>query len=307
MVKMNYKIIHFHNPPDTLIIIGIFWKLFGKKLVFDHHDLSPDLYLVKFERKPDLIHKILLFFENTSCNLVDYVIATNESYKKIEQDRCHIDADKIFIVRNGPNLNKIRIVNPFSNLRKNGITNVCYLGDINKQDGLDYLIEVMNKIVNIYKYKKIQLLVIGDGDYVPNIKRMSEDYSLSDFIIFTGFIGEQQKLNQYLSSIDIFVDTAPDTFLNHSSTFIKLMEYMVFKKPIVSFSLKESMYTLKDAGIFIEPNNCDEMAKSIINLIDNNELKEKMAEKSAKRITQFSWDVVSIPLIQLYQKLSNNI
>src|SRR5262252_4068434 len=42
-LKEGIDVIHAHNPPDTLFLVGAFHKLFGRNFVFDHHDLSPEL------------------------------------------------------------------------------------------------------------------------------------------------------------------------------------------------------------------------------------------------------------------------
>src|SRR6266700_3294364 len=43
--------IHACNPPDLFFLIGGFYKLCGKKFLFDHHDANPELYVAKFGRK----------------------------------------------------------------------------------------------------------------------------------------------------------------------------------------------------------------------------------------------------------------
>jgi glycosyltransferase involved in cell wall biosynthesis len=101
-VKHGFDAVHTHNPPDTLSMIGIFYKVLGKKYVFDHHDLSPELYLTRVSAKRDLIYRGLMFFERLSCRFSDIIISTNESYRQIEVSRHSVNSEKIFIVRNNP-------------------------------------------------------------------------------------------------------------------------------------------------------------------------------------------------------------
>ena len=95
---------------------------------------------------------------------------------------------------------------------------------------------------------------------------MAKDLNLSEYVVFTGHVYDRKDLCKYLSTADIFVDAAPYSFLNDNSTFIKHMEYMVFEKPVVSFLLKESRFSLQNVGLFITPNDTDEMAKAVIML-----------------------------------------
>lgn len=303
-LKYKFHVLHVHNPPDTLVILGVFWKIFRKKFVFDHHDLSPDLYLEKFGSGKNLVYKILLFLEKTSCKLADRVIATNNSYKQIEEERCSVDSKKIYIVRNGPDLNQVKKAEPISDLRKKSNTILCYLGSINKQDGVDNILEVLNAIINVNKYKDIHLLVLGGGDYLEYIKKLAKDYHLESYTTFTDWVLDSDLLNRYLSSADIFIDAAYKSFLNDNSTFIKHMEYMVFAKPIISFDLEESVYSLKDAGVIIESNDIGKMSDEIINLISDNTRKKQLGDNALKRVKELSWDVVSLPLLDLYNDIT---
>src|SRR3982750_2212620 len=58
----GFDVIHACNPPDLFFLIGGFYKLFGKKFVFDHPDANPELYVAKFGRK-DLLYRLMLRLE----------------------------------------------------------------------------------------------------------------------------------------------------------------------------------------------------------------------------------------------------
>ena len=104
-LKKPFQIIHGANPPDHIFIIALFYKLFGTKYIFDHHDLTPENYLAIFD-KPDFLHRILLFMEKMSFKTADIVISTNQSYKKIASERGGRNKDEVFVVRNGPDLSR---------------------------------------------------------------------------------------------------------------------------------------------------------------------------------------------------------
>lgn len=301
LLKDKFDVIHTHNPPDTLFLVAGFYKLCGKNFVYDHHDLSPELFLEKYGSGKPLIYKSLLLLEKLSCKLADVIIATNQSYKRIEVERSGVNPKKVFIVRYGPDLNEMKITEPISEIKKKGKTVLCYLGVINVQDGVDYLADTFSKIVYEYNKKDICLLIIGDGDYLCKIKELANELNIMEYIIFTDFIYDRNLLNKYLSTADIFVDAAPYSFLNDNSTFIKHMEYMIYEKPVVSFALKESMFSLKDAGVFIPPNDTDKMAKAIIDLVNNSPMRSKLGAVAGERVKQLSWDRISMPLIQAYE------
>ena len=100
-LKEGFELIHAHNPPDTLFTVGFFYKLLGKKFIFDHHDLSPELFLSRFSSRKSIIYKGLVLAERLTCMVADRVIATNESYKEMEIKRDKVNLKDIFVVRNG--------------------------------------------------------------------------------------------------------------------------------------------------------------------------------------------------------------
>jgi hypothetical protein len=72
----GFDVIHACNPPDLLFLIGGFFRLFGKKFVFDHHDLNPELYEAKFGRR-DFFYRLMLKLEYWTFRSADVSIATN--------------------------------------------------------------------------------------------------------------------------------------------------------------------------------------------------------------------------------------
>jgi glycosyltransferase involved in cell wall biosynthesis len=303
--KHNFDVIHTHNPPDTLFLIGMFYKIFGKKYIYDHHDLAPDLFEEKYKSKGGIIYRLLRFLEKSSCIISNLIIATNNSYKELEVKRADIPPSKIYIVRNGPDLKRIRKSEPISSIKNMNKNILCYLGSINNQDGVDNLIVILSKIVHQHNNYCFKLLILGDGDYLYKIKELAKELNVLEHIIFAGYVKNTKKLCRYLSSADIFVDAAFDTFYNANSTFIKHMEYMVFEKPIVSFDLKETKVSLEDGGIFIPNNNTGLFAKKLIEISHNNS--NVFVDIHKKRIKELSWKNVSKPLIKAYNDISKTL
>ena len=117
-VREGFDVVHAHNPPDTLFVVGAFHKLLGKKFVFDHHDLSPELYLSRFRTtEGGLITRVLQLLEWCSVRLANVLIVTNASYREIDIARHGAVPERVFIVRNGPDLRRVRLVDPDERLR----------------------------------------------------------------------------------------------------------------------------------------------------------------------------------------------
>lgn len=300
LLKDNFDVVHTHNPPDSLFVIGLFYKLFNKKYIFDHHDLSPELFIEKYNINKPLIHNILKKFEILSCKIADVIITTNESYKQIEIERAKVHPEKIFIVRNGPKLDKMKRVNSNNGFKADGAKIMCFMGAINKQDGVENLIVILARLVFKYGIKNIKLMILGDGDYEDYIKEFAKELSVEEHVIFCGYIRDIDELNRYMSAADIFVDAAFKTNYNDHSTFIKHMEYMVFGKPIFTFDLKESKFSLGDAGIYVENNDTDLYAQKVAALIKNGYNEHEIEKVAKERISRLHWGEVSKELLVAY-------
>ncbi|HEU4775975.1 MAG TPA: glycosyltransferase, partial [Telluria sp.] len=133
----GFDVIHACNPPDLLFLIGGFFKLLmGKKFLFDHHDINPELYEAKFGRR-DFFYKLMVLFERWSFKTADVSIATNESYKKIAIERGGMDPDKCYVVRSGPKLDRLRLLPPVPELKRGRAYLVGYVGVMGAQEGID--------------------------------------------------------------------------------------------------------------------------------------------------------------------------
>jgi len=119
----GFDAIHACNPPDTIFLIGLLFKPFRKKFVFDHHDINPELFIAKFGRK-GLLYRLIVLLERFTFRTADISIATNESYKEIAVTRGHMDPSRVFIVRSGPNLKRFRPVPPQERLKEEGLDEV---------------------------------------------------------------------------------------------------------------------------------------------------------------------------------------
>jgi glycosyltransferase involved in cell wall biosynthesis len=246
-IRKRFDVIHACNPPDNIFLIGIFYKLFGVKFIFDHHDLSPEQYFAKFDRK-DFIYKALLMFEKLTFRYADISIATNNSYKQVAVQRGDMNPEKVYIVRNGPELDKFKKVTAKQSLKHGKKYLVGYIGTMGKQEGLDFLLEVIRYIVRGKARKDIHFTCIGGGLALNYLRKLSKDMNLNNYVNFTGRIPDKELL-EILSTSDVCVNPDIPSELNDKSTMIKIMEYMALGKPIVQSDFKEGRFSAQEASL----------------------------------------------------------
>lgn len=301
--RHGFDVIHACNPPDTFFIIGLFYKIFGRKFFFDQHDLCPEVYLAKYgEEKRGLAYRMLLLLEYLTYKTADRVIVTNNSYRDVAISRGRLDPDKVFVVRSGPDLNKFRKVLPDEGLKRGRKFLVSYLGIMAAQDGVDYLLMAIDVIVNKYKREDIAFMLIGSGDSMEDLKGLRDELGLDGAVVFTGMM-HGEKLLQYLSTSDVCVAPDPKNSMNDKSTMNKILEYMALERPIVSFDLKESRYSAGEAALYARPNDVREFADRILELIDDPARREKMGKIGYERLKAgLSWEHNRKSLLDAYNR-----
>ncbi|HZX48097.1 MAG TPA: glycosyltransferase family 4 protein [Nitrospirota bacterium] len=302
-IKNGFDVIHMHNPPDTLFMIGIFYKFLGKKYVFDHHDLSPELYLTRVSGKRDIIYKGLIFFERLSCRFSDIIISTNESYRQVEITRYAVNPDKIFIVRNNPLVSDCILTNggidpiKYSNKK----IKLLFLGSINPQDGVDVLLRAIHFLVYNLKEKEFICNIVGGGDFLESVKQLSAELWLTDYVDFKGQIYDREKIKEYLWLSDIGVEPAPCNEANEHSTFIKVMEFMAAGKPVVAFDLKETRYSADGAALFVQPGDIQGFSLALKQLINDPDTRQRMGQSGFRRIEkELNWKKAATNLAEAY-------
>jgi len=301
--RHGFDVIHACNPPDLICLVGLFYKMFfGKKFVFDHHDINPELYLAKGKRK-DLFYILLVFFEKLTFKLADISIAPNVSYKKIAVERGGMNPEKVFIVRSAPKLEKFKSILPNNSLKSNKNYLVGYVGVMGKQDGVDYLLRSINYIVHTKGRKDVSFVLIGRGSEWESLKKYCSNLKLDDFVNFTGRISDKDMI-EYLATCDVCVN--PDTVneFNSKSTMNKVLEYMSLGKPIVQFDMIEGKYSAKKASLYAKANDEVDFAERILELLENENRRKEMSAYGVERIQKrLQWKFSEQELFKAYKKL----
>ena len=298
--KKKFHVIHGCNPPDLIFISALFFKLFGVKYVFDHHDINPELYISKFEKK-GFFYQLMLLFEKLTFKTANFSIATNESYKTIAIERGRMPIDKVQVVRSGPKLDRLKIIPPKPAYKRGKKFLIGYIGVIGEQEGLDLLLESAKYIVS--KRNDVHFGVVGGGTHLEQIKKLCKSMELTQYFDFFGRVNDQTMLD-VLNTADVCVNPDKPTAMNDLSTMNKIMEYMALKKPIVQYSLKEGRFSAQKASLYAKNTDPIDFAEKILTLLDNEALRNEMGLYGYNRvIKELSWEFESKKLVEFYRKV----
>jgi glycosyltransferase involved in cell wall biosynthesis len=296
----GFDVIHACNPPDTIFLIGRFFKAFGKRFIFDHHDINPELYEAKFGRR-DVWYRLLCRLERWTFATADVSIATNESYRRIAIERGRMAPSKVFVVRSGADLSRVRLLPPRAELRRGKAHLVGYVGVIGKQEGLDLLLQAVAYMRGTLRRDDTHFVIVGDGTELAAIRQMARKLAIDDCIEFTGRIPDG-SLWEILSTADVCVNPDRANDMNDKSTMNKIIEYMALGKPIVQFDLTEGRFSAGEASLYARPNDVEDLAVKLCELLDDPERRVHMGAIGRNRVEHsLAWHHQIPQLLEAYQ------
>ena len=301
--ERGFDAIHAANPPDLIFLVAGFFKLFmRKKFLFDHHDINPELYEAKFNRR-DLFWKLMLFLERCSFAAADVSIATNESYRRIALERGRMRDDRVFVVRSGPKLERLKQVPPVPALRCGRRFLVGYVGVMGRQEGIDLLLEAVAHLVHRLGRTDVHFGLVGGGPSPETEPPVAAGPRPAQDLTFTRRVDDARML-EMLNTADVCVNPDVANEMNDKSTMNKIMEYMALGKPIVQFDLAEGRFSAQDASLHARPNDVVDLAEKIVALLDDPERLRAMGEFGRQRVTsELEWRYEAPKLLAAYDTL----
>jgi len=302
LLTRGVDVIHACNPPDLFFLIGGFFKLIGRKFVFDHHDLNPELFEAKFGRR-GFFHILLLKLEYWTFRTADISIATNESYRRIAIERGCMPPERVFVVRSGPSLERLKILPPDARLKRGRRYLVGYVGVMGKQEGIDYLLKAARHIVLDLGRSDVHFGLVGGGTSLEEMTALARDLGIADNVTFAGRVPDGEMLAM-LNTADVCVNSDVGNELNDKSTMNKIMEYMALGKPIVQFDLAEGRYSAQRASLYAKKNDTLDLAAKIVELLDDPVRRAEMGEFGRRRVeNELEWRHEAPKLLAAYDAL----
>lgn len=300
----RFDVVQTCNPPDIFWPIGLLFKLLQRsRFVFDHHDLCPELYQSRFPDGSAAVHKALLWLEHRTVASADHVIETNDSYRAVDIERHHAAPERVTVVRTGPDPNRLKRSEPDPARRRGRAHLAAYIGVMGPQDGVDIVLRVAHMVVNDFGRQDIAFTLIGSGDCFDDLLALRAKLDLNDYVEFTGRVPDAD-VAAILSTADVGISPDPKNPLNDVSTMNKTMEYMAFGLPVVAFDLRETRVSAAEAGVYATPNKVAEMARLLVELIDDEPRRKTMGAAGRARVeTELAWHYQAARYAAVYQDL----
>ena len=277
------KIIHIHGASKASfwrkrIFIRIA-KIFKKKIVFHCHG-------AEFKNFTKVHHKAV----SKTLNKCDCIIALSESWKKWFEEEFH-----------HPNVVVIKNVIPKPVIKEkseaDGLFRLLFLGRLGKRKGIYDLLDVM--IANKEAYNgRLQLLLGGDGD-IEEVNQIITNEKLERIVKYEGWVSGNKKV-ELLNMADAYILPSYNEGLP-----ISVLEAMSYELPIISTRVGGIPEILEDGtnGFIMEPGDKKAIKEAIERLMDDEDLRKKMGQKSALMVKAHLPEHVEKQLKELYDHL----
>ena len=295
----NFDVVHGCNPPDGLLLAALPLRARGAAFIFDHHDLVPELYVSRFGGRRTPLARVTRLAERLSYALADVVLTPNESYRRVALERGRKRPERVFVVRNAPDLDHFRPGAPDRALKRGRAHLVAYVGVLGPQDGGDVAIRALQRLMR--RRSDWHAVFAGDGDALARLRQLSSDLGLDEHVEFAGWVGDRE-IKAILSTADVCLSPEPLTPLNNASTMIKVAEYMAMERPVVAFDLPETRYTAADAAVYAPANDEGAFAACIDELLDDSSRRREMGRAGRARLEGgLSWRHSERVLLEAYE------
>ena len=278
--RHRFQVIHICNPPDLLFLVTLPFRLLGVKVIYDVHDLWPEMFEAKFGGR-GLFYWAVRGAERLTYATAHVVLVTNDTGRSVALRRGKKAAEQVFMVRTAPKI-PLGPFPPDLALRKGRRYLVGYVGVMGSADGVHHLLEAADYLVHGLGRKDIQFLLMGTGPEYERLMAKRATLNLAQHVDMPGWV-KGEPLFRALQTLDLGVSCDPKNSYNDACTMNKVLEYMAFGKPQVLFDLVESRASAEQAGCYVLENSSKKLAEAIQQLLDNEPLRRRMGEMGAER------------------------
>ncbi len=298
-----FDVLQSCNPPDTYFTLAVPAKLVGKPFVFDHHDLSPELYVARFGRR-DLIWSMLRLLERATFLTADHVIATNDTLRQVALNRGGKNHEAVTVVRNGPLLEEVHPRPGRQELKRSRPFLCCWVGVMGSvDDGVDIALQAVRHVVLTLGRKDCQFAFIGDGEAFDDMRALAADLGVEEFVTFTGWLSRAEVF-EYLATADVALQPDPKSERTDVSTASKTMEYMAFGLPVVAFDVDETRRSAGQAAVYAKNNDPTELSELVVQLLDEPQRRSAMGMIGRQRVeTELAWDHQKVKYLEVFNRV----
>lgn len=300
-LRRRYDVLHVHNPPDFLIAAGLLPKATGAGLVFDIHDLSSDMFEMRFGSGAarSLAGRILRGIELAAAKAADSVVTVHEPYRE-ELVRRGVPERKTAVVMNTVDERLL----PLENDPRDDRLRIVYHGTVTPHYGLDLLVEAFARVAE--RVQESSLEIYGKGDAVPALRTQAEDLGLADRVFIGGKELPHREVLHAVRGASVGVIPNRPIKLNRYALSSKLFEYVVLGIPVVAASLPTlRAHFSDDEVLYFEPGSSKSLSEALLAVArDPEATSRRRTAASVRYFKEYSWETQARRYCEILDRVS---
>ena len=300
--RRRYSAVHIHNPPDFLIVAAVVPKLFGARVIFDVHDLSDDMFAMRFgtRRGARLADRILRLVESGATRFADFVITVHEPYRR-ELAMRGVAPEKTTVVMNTVDE---RLMPSARRELKNDAFRIVYHGTVTPPYGVSLLVEAVARLAE--HVPGVSLHVYGGGDAVPEVKALAERLSIAKRVHLSGqYVSHAEVLERVQDASVGVIPNLPVRF-NRLALSTKLFEYVALGIPVVSADLTAIREHFSDSELlFFTAGEIDALSSALFETWRLPEAAAARARMALQRYERYRWPVQARRYADVLARIDN--
>jgi glycosyltransferase involved in cell wall biosynthesis len=298
--KNPYHLIHVHSIPEFEVFATALAKLGGAKIILDIHDLVPELFMSKFNGGGESrFFKWLVAVERASIRFSDYVIISNHIWEDRLLSRS-VSQSKCTTILNYPDPS---IFYPRPKTKNEDKFIVLYPGSLNWHQGLDITIKAFETIAA--EIPHVEFHIYGQGGELNNLKEMVHSNGLKDRILFRSPMSID-RIAEMMSNADLGIIPKRNDGFGGEAFSTKSLEFMSLGVPLIMSETKIDRYYFNDSVVkFFKPGDVDDLARAMLEMIKNEEMRKSYSNHALKFVEEFSWSEKKQAYFNLVDRLTH--
>jgi glycosyltransferase involved in cell wall biosynthesis len=293
-----YDIVHVHSVPDFEVFAAVIPKILGARIILDIHDIVPELFVNKFNvNKGAGIFKALVMEEKLAIRFSDHTIISNDIWWERLVSRS-VAVEKCTAILNYPDDHLFR---PMVGRKNQDKTVLLYPGTLNHHQGLDIAVKAFAKIRDAAP--RAEFHIYGEGPAKAGLADLVRLHGLQDRV----FLKDPVPLDEIVSIMakaDIGVIPKKDDGFGGEAFSTKSLEFMTLSVPIIIARTRIDDYYFNDSIVrFFKPGNHDDLAEAMLELINNRQRREDLADRALDFANNQSWSAKKALYLQLVDSL----
>lgn len=295
------------QPPDLYFPVAAVARRLGVRVLLDQRDLMPETFAQRYAAAPAKAMKVLHWLERRTQAHVDATVTVND-YLRDRLIAAGGPADRIHVVRNGPVLGRLAQAHSStlpdrSRLRRGFPRVVTWAGKMGRQDRVDDVVRVAERVIHAWGRTDVGFMLIGNGECLDELRTMVDDLDLHENVWFPGWLSEVD-LYRHLAAADVGIDAS----LQPEVTPVKAMEYLGVGLPLVAYDVQETRTLAAGAGVLVDPGDAEALARELVGLLDDQPARARLGEIGSEQVRlNLAWERQSEVYLQTVASLVRTV